>query len=142
MAESVKNSTPSRFRFLRKGKSAALLASSLPIMAWGETRVTAWPRAATTRATSSPPDRLPPPALCGVRAQGWRCPRPLEFPACRRVDQARNPVMPGAAPLTHLVAGNAGADILRAALQGFGGQPGVCDLPPHNAHHIRLARSR
>ena len=66
-------------------------------------------------------------------------PAPLELAARGRIDEAAHPVVARPPPPAHLVAREAGAHVLGAALAGLVRHVGVRDLAADDAHHVRLA---
>ena len=74
----------------------------------------------------------------GVRAR--LAAAPLELAAGRGVDQAGDPVVAVAAAPAHLVAGEAGPDLLGAAAARLVAEVRVGDLAAHDADHVGLAR--
>jgi hypothetical protein len=64
---------------------------------------------------------------------------PFELASGGWVDQTADPVIPSSASPTHLVAGDAAADILRPSFHGFVGQMWVGDLASHDRHQVSRA---
>ena len=65
---------------------------------------------------------------------------PFPLAACRGIDEAGDPVVAKAPAPAHLVAGEAGADVVRPARPGLVGQMRVGDLAAHDRDHVGLAR--
>ena len=79
-------------------------------------------------------------AACGRRRRREAVAAPFEFAARRGIDQAGDPVVAIAPAPAHLVAGEAGADVLGAAVPRLVGEMRIGDLAAHDRDHVGLAR--